>query len=96
MPPEPPLPPWAILRLSKPLLRLTDDVSEVPPMATAMPPPTPSPPLVPALLRKAVDLGYHSAALRTDDGFDPLRSRQDFRPLMMDAAMPLPADVFVR
>ena len=33
------MPPWATLRLSKLLLRLTDDVSEAPPIATAMPPP---------------------------------------------------------
>ena len=46
--PEPPLPPWATFEISKLLLRLTDDVSEAPPMATAMAPPMPSPPLAPA------------------------------------------------
>jgi hypothetical protein len=46
------------------------------------------------LLRKAVDLGYRSAAFRTEDALDPLRSRDDFRLLMMDLAMP--AEVFAR
>ena len=42
------LPPWATLPISELLLRLTDDVSKAPSMATAMPPPMPSPPLAPA------------------------------------------------
>jgi tetratricopeptide (TPR) repeat protein len=45
------------------------------------------------LLRRAVDLGYRSPALRHhEDSLDPLRSREDFRLLLMDLAFP--ADVF--
>ena len=45
-----------------------------------------------ALLHMAVDLGYRSIALRNVGLIDPLRSREDFRLLMMDLAMP--AEVF--
>jgi hypothetical protein len=42
-----------------------------------------------ALLRKAVAMGHRrSAAYRTEDALDPLRSRDDSRLLMMDLAMP--------
>ena len=47
-----------------------------------------------ALLRKAAAMRYRSAAYRTEDALDPLRSRDDFRLLMMDLAMP--ADPFAR
>jgi eukaryotic-like serine/threonine-protein kinase len=46
------------------------------------------------LLRTAVDLGYRSAAFRSEDALDPLRSRDDFRLLIMELAMP--AEVFAR
>ena len=46
------------------------------------------------LLRRAVALGYRSAAFRNEDALDPLRSRDDFRLMMMDLAMP--AEVFTR
>jgi hypothetical protein len=46
-----------------------------------------------ALLHKAVATGYCQAdAFRTDDALDPLRSRDDFRLLIMD--LTLPADPF--
>ena len=42
-----------------------------------------------ALLRKAIDMGYRIVnAYRTEDAFEPLRGRDDFRLLMMDLAMP--------
>ena len=48
-----------------------------------------------ALLRKAIELGFSSAdAYRTEDALDPLRSRDDFRLLMLDLAMP--ADPFAQ
>jgi hypothetical protein len=48
-----------------------------------------------ALLHKAVGVGYRNPdAYRTEDALDPLRSRDDFRLLMMDLAMP--ADPFAR
>ena len=41
------------------------------------------------LLRKAVAMGYRRLdTFRTDDALDPLRSRNDFRLLMMDLAFP--------
>jgi hypothetical protein len=46
------------------------------------------------LLRRAVELGYRSAAFRNEDALDPLRSRDDFRLLIMDLAMP--AEVFAQ
>jgi eukaryotic-like serine/threonine-protein kinase len=46
-----------------------------------------------ALLRKAIEVGYHAVSdYRTDDALDSLRSRDDFRLLMRDLAMP--ADPF--
>jgi hypothetical protein len=48
-----------------------------------------------ALLRKAVEMGYHNPdAYRTEDALDPLRGRDDFRLLMMDLAFP--AEAFAR
>jgi hypothetical protein len=42
-----------------------------------------------ALIRKAIALGDRSGnASRTEDALDPLRSRDDFRLLMMDLEMP--------
>jgi hypothetical protein len=42
-----------------------------------------------ATLRRAVAGGYRDRAnMRTDTDLDPLRSREDFRLLMMDLAMP--------
>jgi hypothetical protein len=42
-----------------------------------------------ALLHQAVAVGFRdAAAIRTDDAFEPLRDRPDFRLLMMDLAMP--------
>ena len=42
-----------------------------------------------ALVRKAIELGYRSGnASRTEDALDPLRSRDDFRLLMMDLEFP--------
>ena len=42
-----------------------------------------------ALLHTAVAMGYRSpGALRTEEALDPLRSRDDFKLLMMDLAMP--------
>ena len=41
------------------------------------------------LLRKAIAIGYRAVyAYRTEDGLDPLRSRDDFRLLMMDLEFP--------
>jgi serine/threonine-protein kinase len=41
------------------------------------------------LLHKAVGMGYRNpAAYRTEDALDPLRTRDDFKLLMMDLAMP--------
>jgi hypothetical protein len=41
------------------------------------------------LLRKAVAMGYRSPlSYRTEDALDPLRSRDDFRLLMMDLEFP--------
>src|SRR5262249_49521210 len=40
-------------------------------------------------LRRAIDLGYRDlAAFRTEPALEPLRSRDDFRALMMDLAFP--------
>jgi hypothetical protein len=42
-----------------------------------------------ASLRKAVGMGFRTFDdFRTEDALDPLRSRDDFKPLMMDLAMP--------
>jgi len=42
-----------------------------------------------ALLRKAADSGYcNPDAYRKETALDPLRSRDDFRLLMMDMAFP--------
>ena len=42
-----------------------------------------------ALLRRAVAMDYRSPdAYRTEDALDPLRSRDDFRRLIMDLAFP--------
>jgi hypothetical protein len=42
-----------------------------------------------ALLRKAVAMGRRSPdAYRTEDALDPLRSRDDFRLLLMDLELP--------
>jgi hypothetical protein len=42
-----------------------------------------------ALLHRAVAMGYCSpGAFRTEEALDPLRSRDDFKLLMMDLAMP--------
>ncbi len=41
------------------------------------------------MLHKAVATGYHTAdAYRTEDALDPLRSRDDFRLLLMDLEFP--------
>jgi hypothetical protein len=46
-----------------------------------------------ALLRKAVGLGYRDAdAVHAEEALDPLRSRDDFRLLMLD--LTFPADPF--
>ena len=43
----------------------------------------------------AVGMGYRNGnAYRTEDALDPLRSRDDFRLLMMDLAFP--AEAFAR
>jgi hypothetical protein len=48
-----------------------------------------------ALLHQAIDLGFRSADVyRTEDALNALRSRRDFRLLMMDVAFP--ADPFAR
>jgi hypothetical protein len=47
-----------------------------------------------AALRRAFELGFRSVAFRDDDILDPLRSRDDFRLLMMD--LDIPADPFAR
>jgi hypothetical protein len=48
-----------------------------------------------ALLRRAAAVGHRNPdAYRTEDALDPLRSRDDFRVLMMDLAMP--DDAFAR
>ena len=48
-----------------------------------------------AALFRAAGMGYRDArARRTESALDPLRSRDDFRLLMMDLAMP--ADPFAR
>ncbi len=42
------------------------------------------------LLRRAVAMGYRNAnEIRIESVLDPLRSRDDFRLLMMDAAFPI-------
>jgi hypothetical protein len=42
-----------------------------------------------AVLRKTVAMGYRGLdRFRADDALDPLRSRDDFRLLLMDLAMP--------
>jgi len=42
-----------------------------------------------SLLHKAVGMGYREAyAFRTESALDPLRSRDEFKLLMMDLAMP--------
>jgi hypothetical protein len=42
-----------------------------------------------ALLRRAASMGHRSPdAYRTEDALDPLRSRDDFRLLMMDLEFP--------
>ena len=42
-----------------------------------------------ATLRRSVAAGYRDLlSLRTDPDLDPLRSRQDFRMLLLDAAFP--------
>jgi hypothetical protein len=42
-----------------------------------------------ALFRKAIEMGYSAVSMyRTEDVLDSLRSRDDFRLLMMDLAMP--------
>ncbi len=42
-----------------------------------------------AYLHRAVDWGYRNAnEIRIESALDPLRSREDFRPLMMDTAFP--------
>ena len=46
-------------------------------------------------VRRAIAIGYRNPdAYRTEDGLAPLRSRDDFKLLMMDLA--LPADPFAR
>ena len=44
-------------------------------------------------IRRAIGRGWGGAELRTDPDFDALRSRPDFRALLMDLAFP--ADPFV-
>jgi hypothetical protein len=40
-------------------------------------------------LRRAAAMGYRTLhSYRTEDSLDPLRSRDDFKLLMMDVAMP--------
>ena len=46
------------------------------------------------ILRRIIEGGYHDSQLIIESSLDPLRSRPDFRLLMMDVAFP--ADPFAR